>query len=821
MPGFGHGPFGHGPFGQWDWSRTVLYRQLPDPDLDADADQGFILAHFMEALRPLLDKSRLGIRDWLAQADPLRARSYDTGERYIRLGPQVVELGPIEQQGVDGAVLTEGGFQALSGRFTADDVNKLLVLRGSAVPTNNRSFKIISVVSASLVVTLPATQLDAAGSIRWTLQAEQSVRAGVISVQVVEGDLQGVAGSWVLDDGAAQYPVQARHRFRRAEQGERIFDFSSAQGFTSAGTVVVADGAFTARDVGKPILLGREQDHAVEPQYAVRRILSMTQIELMAIGGGAPVVPPAALEQPYDVLMMPHGLLDLEASTPPVGTALQGGVDLEVLGIDIVTAVSGDFSPATLLGLNLEIRGSQVGNDGVYTIVAIQPGNILKLGAALSTESGLVWYLRAKTALGDSGQVRLRQQSLLRLLAANVGLELDTQESTARQRAWVNSISQWYDIKGLGKAYEILGTVAGFDIVASQLWAVSHEYAIGLPAENLYEAGEPGDAGRRGTDGAVVADVLGGFVDAPTALFTPGDVGLFIRISGAATGGNNQRYLVLEYISPTRVRVSNFTPVVATDANNGALSWYVLRLYTDLAPKRPRMDDMDVDALAEIIETESGGTLHFGMDYYCWEADFSTAVPLAITAAQFISRNRWRLTIESATVAPFPAAPEVISTPGPEWLLEDSLGAEYVVETRPVGGPPSYTVEVVSRVQPALGAATLRYDCPVVPSCGHCAASAVLIKIGFGSIANEAGLAIEKATERLLRRLNEVRPLHVRLIVLLGATLRASLTLSARIDTSVTTGAALYAPLTAYFDDVALDDMALDSHMLLARISTP
>jgi hypothetical protein len=65
---------------------------------------------------------------------------------------------------------------------------------------------------------------------------------------------------------------------------------------------------------------------------------------------------------------------------------------------------------------------------------------------------------------------------------------------------------------------------------------------------------------------------------------TANSVGNFLTISGAASGGNNGTFLIVEYVGATSIKVAN-TSAVASDANNGAISWierYPYSLQDDL-----------------------------------------------------------------------------------------------------------------------------------------------------------------------------------------------------------------------------------------------
>lgn len=56
---------------------------------------------------------------------------------------------------------------------------------------------------------------------------------------------------------------------------------------------------------------------------------------------------------------------------------------------------------------------------------------------------------------------------------------------------------------------------------------------------------------------------------------TSSDKGRFILISGAATAANNHQHQIEEVLSSTSVRIDARTFAVASDANNGSLTWAI------------------------------------------------------------------------------------------------------------------------------------------------------------------------------------------------------------------------------------------------------
>ena len=79
--GFGSGPFGSGPFGRFDWSRQVLFNDLPDIDrrLDAEGDDQH-LEKFSEAMQPLFEELLLKTIDYGSLRDPDTVRTQYQGQ---------------------------------------------------------------------------------------------------------------------------------------------------------------------------------------------------------------------------------------------------------------------------------------------------------------------------------------------------------------------------------------------------------------------------------------------------------------------------------------------------------------------------------------------------------------------------------------------------------------------------------------------------------------------------------------------------------------------------------------------------------------------
>ena len=76
---------------------------------------------------------------------------------------------------------------------------------------------------------------------------------------------------------------------------------------------------------------------------------------------------------------------------------------------------------------------------------------------------------------------------MLALLGSDYGVDVDTHEAEAFQRSGVRNVTQWLDLKGTEKSYDILGKLAGYRITPYGMWSVPSP--DGLPAGSVFEIG--------------------------------------------------------------------------------------------------------------------------------------------------------------------------------------------------------------------------------------------------------------------------------------------------------------------------------------------
>lgn len=374
-------------------------------------------------------------------------------------------------------------------------------------------------------------------------------------------------------------------------------------------------------------------------------------------------------------------------------------------------------------------------------------------------------------------QTQARAPSLITFLAQDFAIQIDTQESEERQRSWVRNVSKWIGQKGTDKAYWILGAISGFEVLAEQLWRITPDMTGTIPALNVFEIGEAA-FGRLGTDGSLITGTTR-FVRlyAPSASFRKTDVGSQVRTRKALDALNRTRWTIETWIDSNNVELRNADYAggaipdygIGGVADDPRVEWDVIRLYTNLPATLPYFDQFIPDFMSEIFGTA------FTIDKFCWEDDFNSTATIQLTVITPLTETRYVVT---ATTAADPSILDAILPKAADgvplqemgtWEVIDSAGTKFFIESIPAevgsASPPVYTFEVEVAVAPAVGAASLRYVCETQILCSYCPASKVRVFLTAGSIASETGIAIQKALERVLLRIEEeVVPAHVDIV---------------------------------------------------------
>lgn len=532
--------------------------------------------------------------DWLVNDG---FASYEVKKRAIFTVPADERRLLTERDGLKNGTVDSQGRLSTPYLFSTADVGKVVFLSGSAYSENNGRFEILGVdylsptdhraVFSRLDIggqTLLTGAFDSTGSVRYANQPGKIARvwhqqAGLntpLSVSVSGNDI-----TVALATDAYGRVVSTAASVVAAVTADPYASLLVTVTATGAGTGYVGD---TAELVDVP---------------------------------GTTLTADAALTW----AMLPFGQLVLQGPVPK-GVVEVDGIDGTLVPLN---ATQGWFKTTTSAvfrtgdeGKFLVIRGSAVGNDGVYPIASVpvwgSGGAVLLDGVFAAEPVGQVlsWELRTLTNQPDQLHVEASAPPLLNYLAKDFGIEVDTQENEARQRSWVKYVNQWIDRKGLPKAYEILAAISGYSSVVAQLYNITFDVSLGLPGLNVFEITDLFEF-----DGSLV-DALGPEVtlNSPAGLFSSTHIGRYVRTTGATSGNNNQLFEVTGFIDANNLRLTatGEIPTLPTspDASNGSIRWSLLRLYTNLAPLRPVFDDFDSDAMAVLIPG-------FSVDRYCWD----------------------------------------------------------------------------------------------------------------------------------------------------------------------------------------------------------
>jgi len=693
VPGFGAGPFGHQPFGEWKWSRRVFFEYIPELYKQLDADNGGLLELFAESLRPSFDNLRHKIRDMIEMRDPLLVRTQYDVVRRLRLGPVLGVKGTVEQRGVTASVDGLQQFLAPTGRFNVSDVGKDLFVSGSAFQQNNRKVSVVRIVNTTTIITDPLLAPDA-GPLRWELRTKVDTPTDRITVEVRSGDISEMTPGWLVFDGFADFTVLTRRQFKvPVDETQFLTEQEGTDGaIDNLGRFMSATVDLDQQDVGKHITIV----NSVLPDNNGKA--EITKVVVVAPGDVRAELdadPPFVEDANLTWAILPYGEIDFVGTVSPQGIIEQEGVDLTITvsGVSEATVVANSaIFTADDVGKELSLRGSTAipSNDGIYVVssfITSSSVNIVQrtpIPLTVETLNLLTWEIRPPTEVGDLTQVDARAPSMIVDLAPDFGIDIDTQESEPRQRSWVKNVSQWIGLKGTHDGYRIIGAISGFDVTTFQLFRVGPALFDTIPDGNEYEVGESA-VGRSGTDGTVVqVPSLRYQLTSPTATFFATDVGRQIRIRNAATPSNNKLLTIDSIVSATTVQFAIGDTFSLPDANNGVLEWSVVRLYTDLAPLLPVYDEINNDLLEQIVETESGGSLTYEVDKYCWEDDFDTTVHIDVLSVTTPSPGVQRLSVVGST--DFPVAPEVILKVG-RWQFV-SLGSPVIGTGDSITGAP-------------------------------------------------------------------------------------------------------------------------------------
>lgn len=257
---------------------------------------------------------------------------------------------------------------------------------------------------------------------------------------------------------------------------------------------------------------------------------------------------------------------------------------------------------------------------------------------------------------------------------------------------------------------------------------------------------------------------------ASVANFGPDLVGQWILITSASTTANNGLFQILSVISATSLTFFN-----AFGVGEGFSGEYQIFRELDLF-----VDSVPVltPVLSTVVASGNGDAfLKIGIGV---ETRLTDAAGLF--SAGMVGKH---LRIVGATT-PGNNGIFVIKTfiSSTAIVYENSLGATEAYSGAWSIGLGIYTLNVSSAVPPtAPGPGQLRYACDTLLSCDYCGSNKVMAIIeATPELLSEGDIQVERLLERVISRLEEVKPAHVELITQYRASVEASLVLSAVVE---------------------------------------
>lgn len=296
--------------------------------------------------------------------------------------------------------------------------------------------------------------------------------------------------------------------------------------------------------------------------------------------------------------------------------------------------------------------------------------------------------------------------------------------------------------------------------------------------------------------------------------------------------GTERAYDIIGKIAGYRVTPFELWRVENTDAippaNLFELPAGSGNFYTNLEPRRLIFDEIPADVIP--------------VDLFCWETpewsvDFPGGPPLPLPpdgtgVPDALVYNENPITIATATlIDPVLNTWEVTTTDDisiiithGNWYIEfaSDPGIKLYLETTPTESGGTYTFTVVSGEPLVPGTASIGYDCPIVRGdCGFCKASVIRVEVVPVEVLTDPEANLENALPRIIDKIQQVVPIHVRLVDLVHIVgpVQAVLNIQAVVvETSLSV--AIPASVGYYYDIVGADVIEVDPSHLIATATS-
>jgi len=348
------------------------------------------------------------------------------------------------------------------------------------------------------------------------------------------------------------------------------------------------------------------------------------------------------------------------------------------------------------------------------------------------------------------------QPSMLKHLAGDFGVLMDDEEPLDYQRSEVSNAVKLRAIKSNAKSYEIRGQMAGFDVEVQGLYKIDGDVPADLPNDDVHILPS-------GTYTSVLPITLS-FDDIPA------DV-QFTYAETAETQSLLDNDLAYADESADGI---NFAAAYMLNVLAGFFNGYAVE--SDF-----------------VVVTSSADAAQSDLDAY--GVPYGQNVTLTMTQGQ-------RDLIGGIS-------------PGIFSLINIATDDEYFIEAE-VNFDAGLSTWIVFTSEPddvPTGNYHVRYKGrATVLGCSWCRSNRIVINIEATEAFSELITAslVEPARERMIQKLLQLVPAHVRVGAIVDK-FEIPITLTPTVSVDQKAGTYIIAPFTAYFDDIAADDIVLDS----------
>jgi hypothetical protein len=419
------------------------------------------------------------------------------------------------------------------------------------------------------------------------------------------------------------------------------------------------------------------------------------------------------------------------------------------------------------------------------------------------------------------GDAILRPPVLIDLLAGDFGIEVDQHDPEVYQRSAVKNVFQWLSLKGVERAYDIIGKIAGYRVTAEGLWRLSSSDYDSIPLNRIYEL--PIGSGNYYTD----LDPTRPFFDEIPADIIPLDMFCWETPDWTTediqppNGPLPDETSVSDSISYSLQNLSIYS---TTDLGDGYWQVVVDKVDDtgdDITGSAPTMYLNDASALFyqnmvgnKIIisgATSSDNDGEFLITEYVNSRIIGYYNPNGVAEA---FAGTWTFDCK---------ADEKIIDIG-RWYLNFPSGddGDFYIEEMPTVLSNRYYLEILAGDSPTFGSTVnINYQCHIDDSCGFCRASAVRVEMTPTEILSDPEALLDNALERMVNKILKVIPIHVRLqnLIHVVGPVEANVAVEGShiyATVSQTSNFFTYASIGYYFDIVPADELEVDPSHLAA-----